>query len=339
MLVACAELKNAEKVRQYLVKHQLLHYDYLPVKVLNEIFFPLSKRASVPSAAVKQTNLKFQKKPATLTLEDLLGKQLSKKQLALLPKSQEIVGDILILELPAELEQKEKVIAQACLKLNPLIKTVVKKTKSHSGTYRTRKVKILAGKRTKETIHRENGVWLKLHLEKAYFSARSANERLRVAKQIKSGEEVLVLFSGVAPYPLVLAKNSPASKVVGIEMNPSAHQYAMQNLQLNNVDNVVIHRGDVRLVLPKLRGGFDRVVMPLPKTSEEFLSVVLPKVRKNGIIHLYVFSHEDKVKQEAQRIKADCQQEGKKVQILKTVKCGSFSPGIFRFCFEIKVLN
>jgi tRNA (guanine37-N1)-methyltransferase len=64
----------------------------------------------------------------------------------------------------------------------------------------------LAGKNTKEAVHGENGVQMKVNLEQTYFSAKSAHERLRIAQLVKPGEEILVMFSGVAPYPLVLAK-------------------------------------------------------------------------------------------------------------------------------------
>jgi len=337
MLAACAELKNAEKVKQFLVKHNLWNRDYLPMKALNEMFFPLNKAAKVPSARVKRVKLNFELRPDKITIKSLLAKKLTEKQVALLPKSQEIIGSILVLEIPPGLEKKEKLIAEAYLKLLPRIETVVKKAKIHSGEYRTRTVKVLAGKKTKETIHRESGVQLKLHLEKAYFSPKSANERLRIARQVKPGEEVLVLFSGIAPFPLVLAKNSSASKIYGIEMNPLAHGYAVANVHLNKAQNVVIHRGDVRLVLPKWRSKFDRIVLPLPKASEQFLEVVLPKAKKGSMIHLYSFLNEKDLSSSARKIKTLCKQEGREVRVLRTVKCGSFSPGIFRVCFDIKV--
>ena len=151
MLAACTELKNAEKVKQFLAKRDLLDRDYLPVKVLNEMFFPIKKWIKIPAAQTKNVKLTFEKRTDRVTIEDLLSKKLSKQQLTLLPKSQEIIGAILVLELPKELEEKEILIAEAYLKLLPRVQTVVKKSRIHSGEYRTRGVKVLAGKRTKET--------------------------------------------------------------------------------------------------------------------------------------------------------------------------------------------
>ena len=209
----------------------------------------------------------------------------------------------------------------------------------HKGEFRTRTVRILAGKKSKETVHLENKIKLKLHLEKTYFSARSAGERMRLAKQVKKGESVLVLFSGAGPFPLVFAKNTAARDIYGIEMNPLAHRYAVDNVELNKVgDNTKLYLGDVRRVLPKLKRKFDRVAMPLPKTGESFLGLTLSKVKKNGLIHLYSFLHENEIADYSKKVKEICKQNKQKVRILRKVKCGQFSPGTFRVCYDIKLL-
>ena len=45
--------------------------------------------------------------------------------------------------------------------------------------------------KTKETIHKESGCSFKLNIEKCYFSVRSSNERLRIAKQVKDTDSIL----------------------------------------------------------------------------------------------------------------------------------------------------
>ena len=209
----------------------------------------------------------------------------------------------------------------------------------HQGTYRLRKVKVLAGINTKETIHLESGVKIKLDLEKTYFSARLAHERLRLAQQVKPKEEILVMFSGAGPYVLVLSKHTDAKKIVGIEINPLAHLYAVDNVVLNNCKNSTVHLGDVYKVIPTLSGKFDRIVMPLPKTGEEYLPLALTKARAGSIIHLYGFLQTTEVQQHRQKIKALALKAKHPVRILRTVECGSFSPGTSRFCFDLKVLK
>ncbi len=340
MLAAFTSLQNAQKVKEFLAKKKLLHEQYLPLKDLDHIYFPLTAKTKVPDAKVVNTKFSFEKKAQTITVEDLLKGKLTKKELSLIPRSQEIVGSIMILEIPEELQKKEKIIAEAYLRLQKQAQTIVKKTQIHTGIYRTRKVKILAGKKTKETIHHENGINLKLHLEKTYFTSRLANERLRIAKLVQPEEEILVMFSGVAPYPLVIAKNSPAKIIYGIEINPFAHQYALQNIALNKMENkIIVYEGDVLKIAPSLKHKFDRIIMPLPKTGEEFLPLALPKLNAQGSIHFYAFLEEKNIPTEKKKITAKCYALGYKVKDIKPIPCGQFSPGTFRICFDIKFSN
>ena len=338
MLAAYTELKNAEKVKNFLIAKKNFNTDYLPVKEFGQIYFPIVKKMKVPNAKVVNTKFKFPGKDVPETIDELLKGKLTAKEMKLIPRSLEVVGKIMILEVPDELKKKEKIIAQAYLKQNKNIEIIAKKDKIHSGEFRLRKVKVLAGKKSKETIHFENGVKIKLDLEETYFSARSGNERLRIARLVKDNENVLVMFSGAAPFPLVIAKNSLAKIIYGIEINPMAHQYAVDNVSLNKFDDrIAVFFGDVRKVLPKIRKKFNRVVMPLPKTGELFLGLALKKVKNNGMVHLYDFLSEDEFSGAVKKIKEICKENKKKCRILRKVKCGQFSPGVFRVCFDIKV--
>ncbi len=340
MLAAKAELKNAEKVKQFLIRKNLLHPDYLLTTEFGYIYFPLARKVNIPNAQVLNARFSFPARKKMPKAEDFLSGKLTAQELKLLPHSQEQVGKILIIEIPEGLEKKERVIAAAYLKANQQIETVVKKDEVHEGEYRLRKVKVLAGRNTKETIHRESGVLLKVHLEKAYFSARLVGERMRIAKQVKRGEEILVMFSGVGPYLLILAKHSPAARIYGIEMNPLAHQYALENIKLNNLPRkIVLYQGDVRKIVPQLGKRFDRIVMPLPKTGELFLDVALKAAKKDTIIHLYTFCRKEEIKQEGEKIKQMCKQWKRPVKLLRSVPGGQYAPYTFRVCFDLKVLN
>ena len=235
------------------------------------------------------------------------------------------------------------------LESNKQVNVVVKKSAIHSGQFRTRGVEVLAGEDRKDTTHLESGVRLYLHLEISYFSARLGSERLRIAKLVKKGERVLVMFSGSAPYPLVLAKHTQASKIVGIELNPDAHAFAVKNREKNKVssDRVELINGDVQVEVPRLiahgeekEGGFtkfDRVLMPLPKTSEEFLGDALPVVRPGGMIHLYAFLNEKEIDDEGKRIVNLCEEMGFTLKLDKVVKCGQHAPYTFRVCYDLIV--
>ena len=157
---------------------------------------------------------------------------------------------------------------------------------------------------------------------------------------MKGKEEVLVMFSGAAPFPLVIAKNSQAKMIYGVEINPLAHRYALDNVTLNKFENkIIIQLGNVRDVLPSIKKKFDRIAMPLPKTGDQFLGLALKKIKDNGIIHLYDFLNEIEFNMAAKNIREICTQNKKKCRILRKVKCGQFSPGVFRVCFDLKIVK
>ena len=262
--------------------------------------------------------------------------KLSSEDIDLIPKSFDVVGDILIFsDFPKDLIKKENLIGKYLLKKFKNIKVITRKIGFYKGKYRLAKLKIIAGEKRKETIHKESKCLLKLDVEKCYFSPRLSTERLRIAKQIKKNEEVLVMFSGVSPYSIVISKNSKAKEIYGIEINPTAHKYALENLKLNKINNIKLFKGDVRKVLVKINKKFDRIIMPLPKGASSFLDLAFSKIKKNGIIYFYDFLPEqdipDKAIEKIKRIK-------KRFKVLNYVKCGQLGPRKYRVCLDIRAL-
>jgi len=276
------------------------------------------------------------KKPTTL--KEALKKKLTKKEREILVTSFDMVGDIAVIEIPDELQKKEKLIATTLLNQHKNIKVVVKKSSAHKGVFRLQNYKIIAGERRKQTEYKESGVRMKLHIEKTYFSPRFGTERLRIANQVKKGEDVLIMFSGIAPFCLVIARNADPKSVYGIEINPEAHKYALENITLNKFqEKIKLFNGDARLVAPTLKKKFDRIAMPLPKGGEDFIDVALSSIKKSGIIHFYDFLHVDEFKKGEEKVKQACKLAKKKCKILRLVKCGQQSPRVFRICVDFKV--
>ncbi len=265
-----------------------------------------------------------------MKLHELLKKKLKKKEVQLVPRAFDTVGSIAIFnEFPQELKKKEKIIAAALIQLNPHVKTVAKKTGKYTGKYRTPKIAIMAGEKTKETTHRENGVSLRLNMESCYFSARTGSERLRVAQQVKKDDKVLVMFSGVGPFPCTIAKNSKPKVVYGIEVNKQAHKYALENAKRNKLTNVIPLLGGVTKIIPKLKEKFDRILLPLPKNAEDYLDLACKVLKPKGKIYLYLFVSE----LDFGAVKKAYQQRFKKVNI---IECGKYSPGVSRICLELQ---
>jgi len=241
------------------------------------------------------------------------------------------IGEIAIL---AEKVKKPKKVAEELLKEHKNIKTVAIRTENYSGKYRTPKLKIIAGKRSKTTLYKENNVILKVNPETTYFSPRLSTERKRISELVKNGERILVMFSGIAPYPIVISKNSEAKEIIGIEINPKAHKFAEENLKLNKINNVKLYLGDVKKVLPKINKKFDRIIMPHPTDAESYLDIALKKLKKNGTIHFYDFQFEkDLPKATIDKIKKHC-----KPKSINVRKCGQASPRKYRVVADFKVV-
>ena len=250
------------------------------------------------------------------------------------------IGDIAIVEIPKNTKNKEKAIAARILAQQKNIKAVYKRVGGHEGKLRLQKLKHILGEKRTVTIHKENGISVKLDVAKVYFSPRQATERKRVFLQIKKPETVLVMFSGVGPFTVSIAKNTPAACVYGVELNKIAHKYALENAKLNKVQSKVkLFCGDVRKIVPKLRKKFDRILMPLPKGAESFLNVAFAAAKKGAVVHFYDFEKEDDIPHKAiEKVTVAAAVAKKKIRILNIVKCGQLAPRTYRVCVDFAVL-
>ncbi len=270
-----------------------------------------------------------------MQLHDALKGILTKKELMLLVRGYDIVGDIAITIIDPCLEAKEKIIGEMILKLHKNIRVVAKRSGNYRGEFRTIALKIIAGENRLETLHCEHGVRLFLNPAKVYFSIRSSHERKRLARLVNPGEDVLVMFSGVGVYPLVLARNSSACLITGVEKNPTAHEYAVKNLVANKkIQNIIFQQGDVVEVVPQLKNKFDRVIMPLPGSGEDFLDIGLTALKRGGSLHFYDFQKTDYYQESVRKVESACLRNGLSCMLNKVVTCGHSAPRTYRICVD-----
>ncbi len=338
-MVLCVktEAKEAERVKQLLKRKSVLNEEYAPEKEGALVYFPVTRL--VPGLAHEERKLR-KSRPRHQRLRDLLAPHLTREELERLTTSFDILGSIAIIEVDEELAPKERLIGEAILKIHKNVKTVLKKLGGHEGVFRLQRYALVAGADTRETIVRENKVRLKINLERTYYSVRSATERKRIASLVKPGERVLVMFSGAAPYPCVLARLTSASEIVGVELNEAAHELGVENLKLNKLANVTLIRGDAREVVPELKGlglVFDRIIMPLPHTGEDFLDEAFLVARKGAIIHLYDFEKEGAFGLAVEKALAGAARNKVEIRVLGVTPCGQHSPRTFRVCVDFEV--
>ncbi len=253
------------------------------------------------------------------------------------PSSYEIVGDVAIVNLESDQKGREKEIAEHIIRQNPNIETVLEKEENLSGEFRVGGYRKIVGEST-ETVHREHGARFKLDPTKVFFSERLAHERQRVVEKVKDGEVVHAWFAGVGPYPVLVARHGSPEKVFAIEKNPAACEYMEENIELNSVgEKVESFCGDVEDIVPDIEGA-DRIIMPLPKGSKNFLELAFDTVKENGIIHYYRFASEDerwdKIVSEIEEVS---KRKGRDFEIIEKEVCGHYAPYVHRVCVDFRV--
>ncbi len=256
-------------------------------------------------------------------------------------KGLDIIGNIAIVKFDRESKLSDKKrLGGGLLKENKSLTTILEKSGKFKGRLRKLKTKYIAGLDSREALYKENACVFRLNVDACYFSPRLSGERLEIAKKVKSGENVLVMFSGVAPYPVVIAKHSRAKKILGIELSKECNKYALQNIKRNKLqDKVEIIRGDVRKIVPKAKEKFDRIVMPRPNLKDSFLDIAFKKIKKNGIMHYYGFYLESESGKLKELINEEAGKAGKRIRILKVKKAGDIGMKKYRYRADFKVLN
>ncbi len=258
------------------------------------------------------------KQPATGNLMQALEADLPPQLMTSVPKALDVVGDIGIVEIPAELKPHEQLIGEAILKAHKNVKTVLAKAGAVGGTFRLRELSFIAGEHRTQTVHREFGCQFHVDVAKAYFSPRLSHEHIRVASLVQDGETVLDLFAGVGPFSVLIAKKNPSVRVYAVDINPEAVELLKVNIRVNRVENRVFPvLGDARQVAATgLKGKADRVIMNLPETAIEFINAACSAIKpQGGIVHFYGFVRSpDSIENQKRRFAGAVEKAGRRVE-------------------------
>lgn len=254
-----------------------------------------------------------------------------------------VLGNVAIVNFPEEYKKKDKIIfAKKILSNNAQVKTVLEKSGKFKGRLRKMETKYILGEKTKEVLYRENGCSFRFNVDTSYFSPRLSGERKEVAGMIKKGEKVLVLFAGVAPFSIVIAKNSSPLVVFSNELNREANKYGKLNIELNKLqEKVLLYNGDAKKVCEKLaiaKENFDVIVMPRPQLKDSFLESAFKVSKKGTRIYYYDFCPKEKIDEKVLMVQEEAEKSKKKIKILKVKEAGAIAPGKFRIRIDFQVI-
>jgi tRNA (guanine37-N1)-methyltransferase len=220
--------------------------------------------------------------------------------------SYDIIGNIAIIRTPFASVKIAQSAAKAIMGVNKNVKTVLAQESPVTGDFRLRRLTHVAGENKTSTIHKESGCLFSVDVAKCYFSPRLSHERSRIAGLVKPKETVVNMFAGVGCFSIIIAKQSNASKVFSIDVNPEAVQFMQETIRLNRVYAKVIPLlGDSKEIInSRLQRVADRVLMPLPEKASEYLPYAVSALKASGgWIHYYDFEHAEKTESPAEKTK------------------------------------
>ncbi len=325
-------LKKLNDVRKELMEKELMRMNYR-IKAESEYgYIPIKE--DIEGYEIVDIELEpLNTRPHNFA--ELLEGELEEEEIEDLRTSFDTIGDVVILEIPDKLESKKNIIGKATLDFTKRKAIYMKKSAVH-GTIRIRDLELIAGEDEPVTIHKEHGARLKLNVKEVYFSPRLATERKRVSDSVNDGENILDMFCGIGPFPIVIAKNNDVN-ITGVDINENAIKYFAENIRLNKVKNVEAICGDAREISKSFKSKFDRIIMNLPGLAYDFLDVAMQLIEEDGIINYYEFS--DGYEQGTKRLIDAALKENKNVEIINTRKVKSTSPGEWHVAIDAKITS
>ncbi len=264
-----------------------------------------------------------------MSLHCLLHDKLPEKKISQLPKGFEVIGDIAIISIPAELEKEKYLIAETLASHRKDVGVVLRKLHKIQGNARSGEFELLLGDRT-TTMHRENDCIFYVDVAKTYFSSKLAYERNRIVQKVNKGENILVLFAGAGPF-LIPIKKKREVNVTGLDNNPAACAFLRKNLLLNDIEGNII-LGDANNVYNLFRKPFDRIIMPAPYGREHFLDLAKFLLKTEGYVHFYAFKKDF----ELAHFRKLLEERGWRIEFYRN--CGTVAPRVARYVFDLQRL-
>ncbi len=277
---------RGEELRRRLVAEGWLRSDVGILAYGDRLALPLVEGASVPDGLgeIGEIDLPPRAALAPEDYRDLVS--LPPELQPLLPRSFDVIGDVVLVRIPRTLEAHAGEIGRALLAFVPGARIVGEDRGVH-GEARRRSLVALAGTGGWRTRHRENGIDVEVDLERAYFSPRLAREHARVAETIRPGDRVYDLCCGVGPFTLTIARDGRARTITSVDSNPDALALLRGSLTRQGFGTpVTLREGPVEVFAP-IAEPVERVILNLPLEGIKYLPSVARTTARRG--HLYYY--------------------------------------------------
>ncbi|MBE6487004.1 MAG: class I SAM-dependent methyltransferase family protein [Methanosphaera stadtmanae] len=331
--------KEANNFRKILINEKQLCTEYKVRSDEYYVYFPLIN--NYDTTLINKLESEYNVKTEDYTFKkaqyrpknfmDFIDDKISEKEFEEIRKSFDVIGDIVILEIPPELEKHKKVIGEAVLNFTKRKSVYYKKSKVQ-GITRTRELEYLAGIDDLETMHKEYGIRFKLNPSTVYFSPRLATERSRIVNEVQENEVIIDFFAGIGSFPISIAHVKKAL-IYSVDINPEAFKYVNENIKLNKlIGEVIPIEGDIKEVIKELPLA-DRILMNLPGTAKDFLDIAINHLKPGGILNYYEFSSDyETVIKRVEKIASP-----RTVEVVDIRKVKSQSPGVWHIGLSIKI--
>lgn len=329
-------VEDAESARSDLLKNELLDGSR-KIKLISlkgEKFLEIPVKTAVKGyTVIEQDAPEYYEK--LQSLKDRLMGVLSSDELKHVPSRWQILGDIIIVNIPRKIDNRKIVIAKALLGMYPRCKSVIQDF-GIKGQFREPNRKTIIGDKV-ETINKEHGCLFKMDVTKIMYSKGNLPERKRMSK-VGSGEIVVDMFAGIGYFSIPMAVHAKPRQVIAIELNPVSFGYLCENIKLNHVENIIKPiNGDCAEVTPQ--DVADRVIMGYVGVTHHYLEQGIRAIKKSGgVLHYHETTPESLLfDRPVTRIEDAARTVGRRVEILDCRRIKKYSPGVWHVVVDAHV--
>ena len=272
------------------------------------------------------------KENLTELMKEVIPKRLHDK----LPSGYSVIGDIAILRhLSPELDRYKTALGDQIISVDVQVQTVIEQTDTIS-SFRKPVIIHLAGVKRTVTKHKEFGTIFNIDLANITFSPGNKGERSYLIQTVENYETVCDMFSCIGNLSLPICVNNETVKVYGVEINPEAYNFLLENIKENKVEHIYFPiLGDNRIETPKNIA--TRVLMGYFGIDEIQFITAIESVKQEGWIHFHDLVQRDTYMQKNEVIENVLNETRYNVVIKNTRRIKKYSPRQIHVCYDIYV--